>query len=271
MPRRESAAIFPGDMIPDERQQHLLQWFDTNIGGSNQELARIFNTSVSTIRRDLDALAARGLVRRTHGGAVGLRRRTTAEPSAQAASMTAVEEKQAIAREAAKRLEPEQSILLDTGSTIVHLAHAIADLAVPLTVVTNDIQIAGILAGRSHIKLVMPGGTCRYRAYSLMGEPGLSFLRQIRCDRFFLSAQALDGECASETSLELVNLKRAMLAAARASTLLIDSSRIPARAIYRLAPLDELNEIITDDGFPEAEAATFRDQGIAFTRAQVAD
>ena len=60
----------PDDMIQAERQQRMADWFEHNVGGSNQELARIFNASVSTIRRDLDALAARGVVRRTHGGAV---------------------------------------------------------------------------------------------------------------------------------------------------------------------------------------------------------
>ena len=54
----------PEDMIQAERQQRMIDWFEQNVGGSNQELSRLFNASVSTIRRDLNALAARGVVRR---------------------------------------------------------------------------------------------------------------------------------------------------------------------------------------------------------------
>jgi len=65
------------DLLPAVRQQRLRQWFVTNVSGSIQELARMFNASISTIRRDLDALAAEGLVKRTHGGAVSVRRSGT--------------------------------------------------------------------------------------------------------------------------------------------------------------------------------------------------
>src|SRR5258708_3026655 len=77
----DRGAGMAGGMIEGEGQQDMGDWFEGNVGGSNQELARIFNASVSTIRRDLDALAARGVVRRTHGGAVRIRQRATYEPS----------------------------------------------------------------------------------------------------------------------------------------------------------------------------------------------
>jgi DeoR/GlpR family transcriptional regulator of sugar metabolism len=117
----------------------------------------------------------------------------------------------------------------------------------------------------------MPGGICRPRAFTLLGEPGLSFLRDIHCDRVFLSAQALDTECVSDTYLELVTLKRAMLKAARISTLLIDSSRISSRAIYSVIPTADLDEIVTDNGLPQAQADNYRNLGVDVTRATVTD
>ncbi|SPZ48176.1 DeoR family transcriptional regulator [Agrobacterium tumefaciens] len=83
---------------------------------------------------------------------------------------TSVEEKRAIARAAASILQPGQSVLIDSKSTSHLLAQAIADLGIPLTVITNDVQVAAILANKDPISLVVPGGTCRHGAYVLLGR-----------------------------------------------------------------------------------------------------
>lgn len=256
------------DLLPAERRQRLEEWFVDRVAASNQELARAFNTSVSTIRRDLDHLAAQGVVRRTHGGAVRVRRRATFEPTMDEARQSATEEKKAIAREAARRIEPEQSILLDTGSTLHELGVVIAGFTYPLTVVTNDIFIAGLLVGKSNINLVMPGGSRREGAFTLLGEPGITFLEDLRCDQFFLCSQAVDMECVSDISPELVQLKRAMLASAERTVLLVDSSKFSTRAFYRIAQLDKIGEIITDDGLSPEEQEKVRMAGIELTCAR---
>jgi DeoR/GlpR family transcriptional regulator of sugar metabolism len=253
------------DLLPAERRERLLAWFDDRVAASNQELARALNTSISTIRRDLDLLAAQGLVRRTHGGAIRVRRRATFEPSLEEARYSAADEKRAIAREAAKRLEPDQSLILDTGTTLHELAHVIAGMDLPLTIVTNDILIARILADRRRIKLIVPGGALREGAFTLLGEPGLSFLRDIHCDLFFLCSQAVDTESASDTSLELVQLKRRMLDAAARRILLVDSSKFASRAFYRIAPVTLIEEIITDGGIAPEERERMESRGITLT------
>jgi len=259
------------DLIPAERQARLREWFDRNVSGSVQELARMFNTSISTLRRDLDALVAEGLIRRTHGGAVSVRNRATFEPSTEQARLTAIEEKRAIAEAAARRLVNGQSLLLDTGSTTAAFAHLIAAMDLELTVVTQDLQIAGILSRNSHIRLIVPGGICRPRAYTLFGEHGLDFMSGLRCDWAFLTAQAMDHDCLSDTLLELVRMKRAMIAAARVSCVLIDSSRLSSRAIHRVADLAEVHEMITDTGLGEDDARPFLEAGLRVTRVSPKD
>ena len=224
------------EMLPAERRQRLIEWFKTNQAGVTQDLARMFNISVSTIRRDLDLLASEGLVRRTHGGAVAIRNRATFELSTDMSRRTAVEEKQAIVEVALKMIEPDQSLLIDTGAVICHLlADGVAQLDHNLTVITNDLYVAKALTYRENIKLIVPGGACRFGSFSLLGEPALSYLKDIRCDTFFMSAAAIDEECVSETMLEMVQLKRAMVDAARETVLLADSSRFMARALHRTA------------------------------------
>jgi DeoR/GlpR family transcriptional regulator of sugar metabolism len=250
------------EMLPAERRQHLMDWFDVNFAGSSQDLAERFNISVSTIRRDLDFLAKEGFLSRTHGGAVRMRQQTTYEPSTELARKTAVEEKGAIVAEALKHIKAHQSILIDTGTTSHDLADVMATLEIPLTVITNDIYVAKTLTYKPPISLVMPGGSNRFGAYSLLGEPGVSFLKDVRCDLYFMSAQAVDDECASDTVMELVELKRAMLKAAQKTILLADSSRFNARALYRIGSLDHIDAIITDDGLPEKVQKSIRALGV---------
>jgi DeoR/GlpR family transcriptional regulator of sugar metabolism len=255
----------PDDLLPAERRQRLLEWFETRVAGSNQELARLLNTSVSTIRRDLDLLATQGLVRRTHGGAVRIRGRSTFEPSLEEAGRSAAEGKRAIAAEAVKRLKPEQSLLLDTGTTLHELGYAIAQADLPLTVVTNDVLIARTLAELRHVKLIVPGGSLREGSFTLLGEPGVSFLRDIHCDVFFLCAQAVSEDSAADISTEAVQLKRAMLDAAARSILLVDSSKFGTHAFYRIAPLSRFDEIITDGGINPDERARLEARGAPLT------
>ncbi|MBB5222782.1 DeoR family galactitol utilization operon repressor/DeoR family fructose operon transcriptional repressor [Amaricoccus macauensis] len=241
------------DMLPAERRDRIIEWFVAHQVASTQDLAKWLGASISTIRRDLDYLASQGIVRRTHGGAVRVRRNTTSEPLASEAQSIAVEEKRAIAAVAAGLLLPGQSVMLDTRTTLHHAAYAIADLTIPLTIVTNDVHAASVLANRAHIKLLVPGGICRDGAYVLLGESGIRMVQELRCDHLFLGAQAVDLECVSDTSLELVQLQKAMIDAALETTLLLDSSRFGSRAIYRTAPIERLRRIITDEGLPVEE------------------
>lgn len=258
------------EMLPAERRTHLIDWFKANTAGSSQDLARLFNISVSTVRRDLDLLASEGFVRRTHGGAVLIRSQATWEPSTELSRRTAIEEKEAIVAEALKLLQPRQSLLIDTGAVVCHrLAEEIAQLDMPLTVISNDLHVANVLTYRENITLMVPGGSCRYGSYSLLGEPGLSFLETINCDIFFTSAAAVDETCLSETHLELGHLKRAMMGAASQVVLLADSSRFMSRALYRTVTIDQVDLIITDPGVSEDDRARFPSQKPRFIIAQM--
>lgn len=257
------------EMLPAERRQRLMDWFDVHFAGSSQDLAERFGISVSTIRRDLDHLSKEGFLSRTHGGAVRMRPQTSYEPSTELARQTAVEEKRGIVAEALKHLKPHQSILIDTGTISHDLAEAIAQVDFPLTVITNDLFVAKALTYKPTISVVVPGGANRFGAFSLLGEPGLSFLRDVRCDLYFMSAQAIDVDCASDTVMELVKMKRTMLSSSEKTILLADSSRFKARALYRIAPLEEIDAIITDEGLSEDIRRKIRAHGLELSCVKV--
>lgn len=235
------------DLLPAERRTKIMDWFATNQVVSTQDLSRSLNASISTIRRDLDTLAAAGLVKRTHGGAVRVRENTTYEQRSDEASVTAVEEKKAIARVAASIIKPGQSVIIDSKSTSHHLANAIAELTIPLTVVTNDVLVAATLANNDHVILVVPGGICRHGAHILLGETSTKFVRDLNCDHYFLCTHAVDEAGPSDTFLDVVHLQRAMVAAVAETTVIVDSSKFGGRAIYSVVPMQEINRIITDE------------------------
>lgn len=250
------------EMLPAERRQRLMEWFDVHFAGSSQDLADRFSISVSTIRRDLDHLSKKGFLSRTHGGAVRMRQQASYEPSTELARGTAVDEKRGIIAEALTYLRAEQSILIDTGTICHDLADEIAQIDFPLTVITNDLYVAQTLTYKPQISLVVPGGANRFGAFSLLGEPGLSFLRDVRCDLFFMSAQAVDADCASDTVMEIVEVKKAMMAASQKTILLADSSRFNARALYRITSLNAVDTIISDEGIAKDLREQIRMHGL---------
>lgn len=250
------------ELLPAERRQRIMDWFDVHFAGTSQDLADRFGISVSTIRRDLDQLSKEGFLSRTHGGAVRMRPQASYEPSTELARSTAVEEKIAIAAEAVKHLRANMSILIDTGTICHRLAEAVAQVDFPLTVITNDLFVAQTLTYKPQISVVVPGGSNRFGAYSLLGEPGLAFIRDVHCDVFFMSAQAVDGDCASDTVMELVEMKRTMMEASGKTYLLADSSRFNGRALYRIASLDSVHAVITDEGLASKTREAIRSHGV---------
>ncbi len=236
------------DLLPAERRAKIMDWFSENQVASTQDMARRLNASISTIRRDLDSLASDGLVKRTHGGAVRVRQNTTYEQRSEEARVTSVEEKRAIARAAGSILRAGQSIIIDSKSTSHQFAYVVAEMTIPLTVVTNDVHVAGVLANKNHVTLIVPGGTCRHGAYVLLGETGTRFVRDLNCDHLFLCTHALDHAGPSDTSLDLVHLQREMIRAAAETTLLIDSSKFGSRALYDVVPIERIRRVITDEG-----------------------
>ena len=131
-------------MLAGQRQKLILEEIRRSGAVRVSHLTELFNVSDMTVRRDLDVLAAAGLVHKVHGGATAPGRLSADEPGFEAKSHRQLEEKEVIARTAAELVEPGQAIGLTAGTTTWRLAHYIS--AVPdLTVVTNSIQVANVL------------------------------------------------------------------------------------------------------------------------------
>ena len=230
---------------------------DTFVG--LEQLSREFGVSVMTIHRDLDALQRQGWLRKVRGGA-------TAAPSSlyhgglehRATAMT--EEKDALARCAATLIAPGQVILLDESTTVRHLTPLLAAVA-PVTVVTNGLTAARMLAGQPGVDLVGVGGTY-FPAYdAFLGGQAVSAARSLHVDTAFVSTTAIARGACWHLSQEMVQVKQAFLEAADRRVLLADHTKLDRRALHMLAPLEAFDLVLLDAGTPDEAVRQLADDG----------
>ena len=237
------------EMVPAKRQALILEHLRVNGAASIQELADTIGGSQSTVRRDLEHLVEKGYLERTHGGAHLLQpMRATFERETTVNAELQHAEKVAIGREAAGRLSARDSVIFDSSSTVMEAVRAAAERDLPLTVVTNSLEIADFAADIKSWRIILPGGTVRPGYRHLAGEPGESFIKTLHADLCMTGASAVTGTLLTETSLEVASLKRAMISSARKTILLVDSSKFTAPGFCTLSDISEIDEVITDEG-----------------------
>jgi len=158
------------------------------------ELTELLSVSEMTIRRDLDALAAAGLLEKVHGGATTRGGLSAEEPGFEAKSHRQLREKEAIAHAAAQLVEPGQSIGLTAGTTTWRLAHHLAHVP-DLTVVTNSIQVANVLhrETRPDLTVVLTGGV-RTPSDALVGPIALTAIRSLHLDVLIMGVHGVTAD-----------------------------------------------------------------------------
>src|SRR5665213_424917 len=180
-------------MIPAARRAKALELERRHGAISIQRLADEMRTSISTARRDVDYLSSEGYLERSHGGALlSVRSRTTFEPATDIADQVARAAKIAIGRCAAAMIEDEQSVILDSSSTVLEAAHALAERELSLTVVTNDLRIALALREKPNVQLIVPGGQVRVGSFTLIGSSAQSVIRSLHANQCNIGVQRPD-------------------------------------------------------------------------------
>ena len=248
-------------MLSVERQQAILDLVDKNDSTQVADLVRLFNVSEMTIRRDLDLLERKGLLRRVHGGAVSHHGRSY-EPPFMLRSTVHNEEKKRIGAAAAGLINKGDSILLDVGTTTLEIARNLYAHQ-NLTVITPSFQIATQLAEHPGIRLILTGGILRQSELSMVGSLAARATQEFYVDKLYLGAGGIDLRAGlSEFNLEDAQVKQVMLQQAKDITAVVDSSKFGQVALAAIAPLKAVNRIITDSGIQPRLAARIRDLGI---------
>lgn len=238
-------------MKPRERRSHIEGIIRSEGTASVEALAARFGVSTETIRRDLSALAGAGRVMKVHGGARSAR--LLAEPSMDVRSARAGEEKLRIGRRLADAIEPGATLFIDTGSTTLAAAPALAGIA-GLTVITNSCHLAEALSrAGSTAAVYLLGGRYAGGNAQTVGPAVLTQIGQFQADHCVLTVAAFTAEIgAMDASHDEAQIARAMIANAQNLILLADSSKLDRRAAFTVCPASQVALLITDEGIPAA-------------------
>lgn len=209
------------------------------------DLAARLGVSEMTVRRDLDALQSRGLIERVRGAAVSVQPTSPDSGFATRASWQAAT-KERIGAAVAELVRPGETVLLDAGTTTVHVAAHLA-LRAPLTVGVLSLQAAAALVDKPGIRLLIIGGEPRPAEGSLVGPLTLRALGDLSFDCFVLSFGGVHAEDGySEFSLEDAAVKQAALARVGRTIAAADATKLGTRAFSRIAGLDAAQDFVTD-------------------------
>lgn len=223
-----------------------------------------FGVSPMTARRDLHELERRGLARRNHGGAV-LPTAAAHEDSFDRRIKLATKTKQALAVAAAALIEPDETVFLDSSTTSYFVAKQIAASGNPITVLTNSLPIMSLLATDAgpNVSLIGVGGTLRTFSQSFVGAGTTRTVNEHYADRLFLSVKGVvDGDTLTDADALESDVKRAMIAHAQASVLLIDGSKLKGRGLIAIAPLSDIALVLATE-ISAAQAALLERSGTA--------
>ncbi len=266
-PDTEPAAAVdqPGDsMMAEERRQKILSLLQTEGRVLVSNLSKVFNVSQITIRKDLDSLHSRGLVQRSHGGALPPTSSALFDPSLQEKQQLHAEEKQRIAEAAVKMVQEGSCVMLDSGTTTAAIAQALKKFSA-LTVITNSINIAAELAS-TNLEVILTGGTLRKNSFSLVGPVAEDVLAEMHADVLFLGVDGFDPEIGLTTpNLLESRVNRAMISSATKIVAVCDSTKFYRRSLSRIVPITALHHVITDHGAPQATVEALKKHNIGIT------
>lgn len=234
-------------MQAEERQQRISQYLKKVEFASLEELAQHVEASVSTVRRDITGLESSGVLRRTHGGA-----RIATPPGDEWTFNTRhtrqVAEKEAIARACAALIQPNESVIIDVGTT----AYQVAKLLEPKKpqIITNSLPVANLYAASSQVELVVTGGVVYPRLGVLMGPLGVEAFSKIHADAAIMGAGGVDLEGITNSHLLLIEVQRAMIKSARQVIFCLDHTKFGRKSFAFLCDLDNIDTIVTDPNAP---------------------
>ena len=208
-------------------------------------LAKRFETSEVTIRKDLAALEKSGLLLRRYGGAVPLPKEIVEPPSQKVSK-----QKDAIGIEAAKMIKDHYRIVIDSGRTTSAMVNHLSDKK-GLVVMTNSLAVASTLNElENEPTLLMTGGTWDPTSESFQGQVAEQVLKSYDFDQLFIGADGIDIERGTTTFNELIGLSKTMADVAREVIVMVESEKVGRRIPNLELPWQQVHTLITDSGLP---------------------
>jgi DeoR/GlpR family transcriptional regulator of sugar metabolism len=242
--RPSAAAAGPNGALPARRRSELLELAKNESQVTVTDLASKFGVSPDTIRRDLDLLAGRGLLERTHGGAVPASLVTQDSPLDQRI-VAHKPAKQRIARTAAGLIRDGETLMINGGSTTLAFAGELGARR-DLTIVTNNLQVPAAVPVDAVRDLYVLGGQYRFESQVTIGAVGFATVPNISADTAVIGVGAITVDGVSTSLLVEAEMMRAMIGAARRTIVLADASKFGHSSFALIVSLRHVEVLVTD-------------------------
>lgn len=227
-----------------ERRGQIVELINRQKTITNAELMERFDISIETVRRDLEYLEQQGVLRKVYGGAV-VNVSLNSEPEYASRSRTNYEEKNAIAREAAKLICPGDTVFLGVGTTVQTMVQYMKNIG-QLTVFTNALRTAVELMEIPDCTVILPGGQLRVKELTLSGFPAEDNLLNFNVDKAFIGIGGITEDGITDFHIGETRLHRQLVLNARQSVALADSTKLGMRAMNNVCTLEQIDLVITD-------------------------
>jgi DeoR family transcriptional regulator, glycerol-3-phosphate regulon repressor len=213
-----------------------------------EDLARRFEVSAQTIRKDLNDLCEQRLLTRIHGGAIIA---SGVENLAyEARRFVAADEKKAIGAAAAELIPNGCSLFINIGTTTEEVASALTSHE-DLLVITNNLNVAMLLYRHPRIEVIVAGGAVRRADGAVVGSTATQLIGQFKVDYAIIGASAIDEEGALlDFDYREVQVAQAIIANARSVILVADSTKFTRSAPVRIAHMSQIQTFVTDQPLP---------------------
>ena len=236
-------------MLVEERRQRVLDLISERGFVALADLAQSLEASESTIRRDLDYWNQRGVIRRTHGGAMFVT--DNGLPALEERASRELDEKRQIAKAAAGRIQDGDAILLDGGTTTLEVARLLVGR--PLQIVTNSLPIANLFANSRETDLVILGGFVYPKTGVALGPLTVKMMEEINVRQTILSVGGITAKGLFNSNLLLVETELAMMRCADEVVVVADHTKVGRQALAFLCELAAIDTLIVDEALTPAQ------------------
>ena len=247
-----------------ERHQYILSKLQKEGKVNVLDLCAELNVSSVTIRKDLKVLEDKNLLYRTHGGATASNPYTTDRPVNEKEKINS-EEKSGIGEAAASLIQPNDCVIIASGTTVLSLAKHIKPEG-NLTVITAALNVATELNRHPDIEVLVLGGILRKSSSSGTGMYAEKILDDFSCSKLFLGVDGIDPDFGlTTTHIQEAQLNRKMIQASQKTIVLADSSKFGKRGFGRICGLEDVEQVITDCGISDHWVEMLKGMGIEVT------
>jgi DeoR/GlpR family transcriptional regulator of sugar metabolism len=235
-------------LIPAQRRERIHEYLALHKVAASTDLCMLLDVSEATVRRDLEWLESKGIVERTHGGAI-LSQRLQSEPKYNQRAQVHAEEKRLIGQAASSLVEPGDIIFVNSGTTTTQFIRYLSQKS-DITIITNNLN-AALEINENGCELIIIGGVFQPRSISVAGRFALENLNQIYANKAFIGVDGLSLKhgCTVPTEPEAGVVRMMIERTQGPLNILADHSKWGVVSNFEIAKIDQINRLITDEGF----------------------